>query len=483
VLFYNVELYAKMKGQQRRTERTMTEAAYNLNEENRIFYGKLFRIGIPVLIQQMVSIALNLADTIMVGKVSENALAAVGAANQVYFIYSVVLFGIFSGAAVLAVQYWGIRDLSSLRKILGIDYVMCLATAVPAMVLAYFAAPQLIRLFSTEAEVVALGTGYMKIACFSYIFAGLSYVITYNSRAIQDLKVPTVINGVAIGINIILNYGLIYGRLGLPELGVEGAATATLIARILECAAMFTAVYIRRDHPLKARPGELLSFSRELFIRVMKTAIPVILTEGLWALSVSMTFAAYGKISASALAIVQIAVTVTDFFQTVYFGAGNAASVIVGEVLGQGRRNVAWRYSKKIMNITWVLNLTVTLVIILIRQPVAMIYDFDPATTDLLMKALLVYAITITPKMLAYITICGILRAGGDTLYCMFMDVGFNVGIQVPLAWFAVLGLHLPLHWALLLVSVSDFIKVFLCYQRFYSKKWMNVITDREEED
>ncbi len=122
------------------------------------FYRRLTVIGIPMVIQQIISVTLNLADTIMVGKVSENALAAVGAANQVYFIFGVVLFGIFSGAAVHAVQYWGIRDLESLRKIVGIDYTMCLVLSLPAIAVVFFAAPFFIRLFSDNAEVIMLGT-------------------------------------------------------------------------------------------------------------------------------------------------------------------------------------------------------------------------------------------------------------------------------------------------------------------------------------
>lgn len=461
----------------------MNTTEEQIQDERSIFYHKLVRIGIPVLIQQIVSIGLNLVDTIMVGRVSENALAAVGAANQVYFIYSIVIFGIFSGASVYAVQYWGIRDLQKLRNVLGIDYLMSVVTAVPAVALAWFAAPQLIRLFTGEAEVVALGTEYLHIVCFSYLFAALSFVISFNSRAVQDLKAPTAINACAIGINILLNYCLIYGHLGMPALGVRGAAIATLTARILECIAMHVSVRCRKSHPLKAGLREMCGFSRKMFRSVMVTAVPVIVTEGLWALSVSMIFAAYGRISASALAIVQIASTVTDFFQAVYFAVGNASAVIVGESLGQGRRNRAWRDSRRIMGITWILNLLMTLAIILMRSPIAAIYQFDGNTTELLMKSLLVYAVALTPKMLAYMTICGILRAGGDTLFCMFLDVGFNMGLQVPLAFFGVLVLNLPLHWAIALVTVADFLKVIFCYQRYYSKKWLNVITDMEETD
>ena len=450
-----------------------------IKEEN--FYRKLTVIGIPMIIQQVIAVTLNLADTIMVGKVSENALAAVGAANQVYFIFSVVLFGIFSGAAVHAVQYWGIRDLVSLRKIVGIDYTMCLVLSVPTVAVVFAAAPLFIRLFSDEPEVIELGTQYMKIACFSYIFAALSFVISYNSRSIQDLKYPTIINACAIAMNIFLNYVFIYGNFGVPALGVRGAAIATTVSRILECVAMMLSVYLRKEHPLKAYPSQLFCYSRELLVNVMKTAVPVIITEGMWAFSVSAIFAAYGKISASALAISQIAVTVTDFFQTIYFGLGNASSVIIGEVLGQGRRSTAFEYSRKVLKVTWILNIIMTVVIILARTPIAAIYDFSPETTEMLMKALLVYAVALTPKMLAYMTICAILRAGGDTVFCMYMDVAFNVGLQIPLAYIGVLVLKWPLHWVMAFVAIADFIKVFFCYYRYYSKKWMNIFTGREE--
>ncbi len=463
------------------TDNLTEHNAQTLEEENKIFYRKLVITGIPMVIQQVIAVTLNLADTIMVGKVSENALAAVGAANQVYFILGVVLFGIFSGASVIAVQYWGIGDVASLRKIVGIDYTMCVVLSIPAIALIYFAAPSIIGIFSDEAEVILLGTNYLKIACFSYFFSGLTFVISYNSRAIQDLKYPTTINACAILCNIILNYILIYGNLGAPKLGVVGAAIATLISRILECAAMLLSVYLRKEHPLKAMPSEMLSFSRDLFKRVMKTAVPVIITEGLWAVSVSSIFAAYGKISASALAVSQIAVTVTDFFQTIYFGLGNAAAVIIGGVLGQGRKELAYRYSRNIIKVTWALNAVMTVILIISRKFIADIYDFSAETTDMLMKALLVYAIALTPKMFAYMMICAIFRAGGDTVFCMYVDVSLNVGAQIPLAYIGVLALKWSLPWVMALVAIADFVKVFFCFHRYYSKKWMNIFTGMEE--
>ncbi len=452
-------------------------------QENRLFYRQLLTVGIPVLIQNLIAVGLNLADTIMVGKVSANALAAVGAANQVYFVYSVILFGIFSGAAVYTVQYWGIKDLVSLRKILGIDYVMCLALTVPVVIAAFFASPALMGLFTDDPEVIALGGDYMRIACFSYLFSGMTFVITYNSRAIIMLKVPTIINGGAILINVFLNYCLIYGNCGLPELGVEGAAIATLIARVIECLSMYSYVYLSKDHPLGARFSEFMGFGKELYKSVMRTAVPVMFNEGCWALSVSMVFAAYGKIGPAALAIVQVANTITEFLQTAYAGVSNASTVIVGQALGQGKVEHAVIYSRRIMTMAWILNVVMTLLLIFIREPIAMIYDFDAETTELLLSSMFVFAVAITPKMLTYVIICGILRAGGDTFYCMVVEAGLNLLLQVPLAYISVLVLGLPLPVAIAVVASSDVIKAVLCYRRYYSRKWINIFTGSEVQD
>lgn len=454
----------------------MTQVTLTREDKNS-FYRQLLFIGFPIILQQLVGVCLNLVDTIMVGKVSEEALAAVGAANQIYFIYTVLLFGIFSGAGVYLIQFWGIRDLTSLRKILGIDYMMFVIVAIPVVMLSFFAAPFLIGLFSSDALVIELGTDYMRIACWSFFFSGLTFLVSYNSRATAMLKVPTIVNLVAICINIFLNYCLIFGNFGMPKMGVEGAAMATLIARVLECIGMYSYVYLSKNNPLRAMPKELFGFSKEMFRNVMKTAVPVILNESLWAVSVAMIFAAYGRIGATALAVVQIANTATDVFHTVYTGLSNASAVIIGQTLGQGKRDNAYGYSGIVLKVTWILNVIMTVLFIISRGPIADIYDFNAETTSLLMDSLFVYAIAITPKMLAYLIICGILRAGGDTLYCMIIDASLNMIFQVPLAFIAVLVLDLSLPLVIAVVAISDFVKVIFCYQRYFSKKWVNVFT------
>ncbi|MGF6376146.1 putative MATE family efflux protein [Clostridiales Family XIII bacterium PM5-7] len=441
------------------------------------FYRKMVIIGIPVVFQNLISIGLNLIDTLMIGMLGEQQLAAVGAANQVYFIFTVSLFGLFSGAAVYTAQYWGAQDLDGVRKVLGIDYLVGLSFAVVVSILAYALAPQIIGLFSEDDAVIQYGVNYIRIACFSYIFSSISGAISYNSRAIQNLMVPTIINAVALSINAVLNYLLIFGKAGLPQMGVEGAAVATLIARVFEFLALVGYVYTRKEHPLKVRPDKLLQFGKELFKKVMKTAMPVVLTEGGWSLSVALIFAAYGMLGTSALAVAQVANVVSEMLQSVYFGVGNASAMLIGEMLGQKNKEKAFQSGKQAVRIVWILNAIITVVMILISVPVSGIYNFSGETNRLLIITLITMAVLLTPKMLGYIYIVGILRAGGDTVFCMKVETICNLCVQAPLAYIAVLLFHLPLPLAMAMVQLGDLVRIFVCRRRFNSKKWINIVT------
>lgn len=445
--------------------------------DDKQFYRKMVIIGIPVVFQNIISIGLNLIDTLMIGLLGEQQLAAVGAANQVYFIFTVSLFGLFSGAAVYTAQYWGAQDLDGVRKVLGIDYLVGLSFAVVVSVLAYALAPQIIGLFSNDDAVIQYGVDYIRIACFSYIFSSISGAISYNSRAIQNLMVPTIINASALLVNAVLNYFLIFGKAGFPQMGVEGAAIATLIARVFEFIALVTFIYSKKDHPFRVRPDKLMKFGKDLFKKVMKTALPVVLTEGSWATSVALIFAAYGMLGTSALAVAQVANVVSEMLQSVYFGVGNATAMLIGEMLGQKNKEKAFDSGKKAVKLVWILNGIITVIMILLSMPAASVYNFNGETNRLLIITLITMAVLLTPKMLGYIYIVGILRAGGDTVFCMKVEILCNLLIQAPLAFFAVMVLGLPLPLAMVLVQMGDVVRILICRPRFKSKKWLNIVT------
>lgn len=448
-----------------------------LTTEGKTFYRKMILIGLPIVFQNLISIGLNLIDSLMIGRLGEAEVAAVGAANQVYFVYVITLFGFYAGAAVHTAQYWGARDIPNVRKMLGINYIVGALFSTAVTIFAYFCAPMLLGLFSEDPEVIALGVGYIRIACFSYFFAGLSMAISYNSRAIQNLKLPTIVNAMALCLNAVLNYLLIFGVAGFPQMGVKGAAVATLIARIFEFLVLFTVIYMQKSHPFKAGPRQLFCFDWQYFVRAAKTAIPVVMSEFSWAGCVALIFMAYGRIGTEALAVAQVANTISDMLQSVFFGVGNATMMLIGETLGRKNKEEAFNNGKRSIMATWVLNVVTTILMIAVSRIITGFFNFDPATLELMYETLIVMAILISPKMLAYIYICGILRAGGDTVFCMYLELICNVLVQVPMAYFAVLVLHASLPMAMILVAVGELVRIVACVPRFRSKKWINVLT------
>ena len=450
----------------------------SLTNEGKTFYRKRLLIGIPVVLQNLISIGLNLIDSLMIGRLGEAEVAAVGAANQVYFVYVVTLFGFYAGAAVHTAQYWGAGDITNVRRMLGIDYIVGTLFSLVVSVFAYTCAPLIMGWFSKDPVVIQLGMDYMRIACFSYIFSGLSMAISYNSRAIQNLALPTTVNAIALLLNAVLNYLLIFGIGGFPMLGVKGAAVATLTARIFEFIAMFAVIYLQKRHPFKTGPAQLFGFDRDFFLKVCRTAIPVVFSEFSWAGCVALIFMAYGKIGTEALAVAQVANTISDMLQSFFFGVGNAAVMLIGENLGQGNKELAIANSKRSIHATWVLNVAITVLMLALSKPATGFFNFDAATLDLMFRTLVMMAILITPKMLAYIYVCGVLRAGGDTVFCMYLELFCNILIQVPMAYFAVLVLHTSLPMAMALVTLADIVRIIACVPRYRSMKWINIVVE-----
>ncbi len=442
------------------------------------YYIRLILLAIPITMQHIVSIGLNLVDNIMVGRLGPLELAAVGAANQVYTIYSMILFGLFSGAGVLVAQYYGAGNIKKIRTIMGMDVAIGLVLALFTFGLAQILAPQIIYIFVDDPKVIGLGVEYLRITSFTYLTTAVSFAVSYNSRPIQRMTVPAIIQVVSILTNTVLNYFLIYGTFGFPQMGVRGAAYATLIARIFELAAYIAYIVIDKEHPFHAKLSEYIGIDTQLAVSAMKTAMPVLISEGGWALGVSLVYAAYGKISPEALAVAQIGKVICDFSQCASFGLGSAGAALIGETIGKGDTTNVFAEAKKYLRVQWAQTLIMVAIILGIRKPIAIIYDFDAATTEMLMLSLFIFSFTQIPRIMSAALQCGILRPGGDTFYCMVVELATNLVIEVALAYISVLVFGLPLHLCILVASCGNLIKCTIMYYRFYSKKWINVVIE-----
>lgn len=454
----------------------MNGNALSLRKNDRTFYKTAAAIAIPIIFQQLIGICLNMIDTMMIGKLGVNELSGVGAANRVFFVFVIVCFGFYSGCSVLLAQYYGAEDTKNIRRILGIDYIFGASLSLLVMAASFLLAPQIISLFADEPEVIDFGVRYLRIVQISYIFTALTYVLTFNCRAIHRLVMPTIISCVALGINTFLNYCLIYGNFGLPKLGVEGAAIATVIARVAESIFIFIYVYRAKNHPLAGRPRELFSFGRTMLRRVLHTTYAVVISEGTWSIGNAVYYIAYGKTGGAALAVVQVASVAGDLFQAIFFGVGNACAVMIGNELGRHNTQRAYEYAKDFLRFTLFICIAMTVLFWFAKAPIIRFYDFDAITSALLDSTLNTYVIYLLPRMLTYTLFIGILRAGGDTRFCMLLDVGGIWCIGVPLAFLSAIVFQWQLPYVVALSLADEFFKLFICLWRLRSRRWINVL-------
>ena len=315
------------------------------------FFRAMFAIALPITLQNLIASSVNMLDTLMITSLGEASLAAVGLANQVFFFYSVTVFGVSTGSAVFIAQFWGKKDKDNIKKILGLSLSIASLIGVIFTIAALFIPNRIMMIFSKDPEVIRLGIEYLTIVSLSYIITGISFSYGVASRSIGDAKMPMVVSLISFVTNGIFNYLLIFGKLGLPALGIRGAAYGTLIARVVELTLVLYSIY-SGDGPLAASIKEMTNWNRNFVKRYIKTAYPVIVNEALWSLGTVLYSIAYAKIGTEAAAAVQILNTVQNLFMTITRGMGNACTVMVGNKIGAGEEEVAVEYANRFLIIS-----------------------------------------------------------------------------------------------------------------------------------
>ncbi|BES64152.1 MATE family efflux transporter [Gottschalkiaceae bacterium SANA] len=448
-------------------------------EENQQFYRTMVTIAAPIAIQSLIGTSLNMVDTMMIGSLGAESIAAVGIANRIFFLFILFVFGGFSGMSIFTSQFWGQKDLKNIHRVQGIMLSFGFLVSGLFMILALVFPKQIMQIFIDDPEVVRLGVSYMRIIAWSYPLTAMTFAYSYASRSVHRTKLPMVASMVALSLNTFLNYCLIYGNLGFPKWGVAGAATATVVSRTIEMAILIGVIYLGKGHPLAASRKEMRDYDMDMVKRVIKTSAPVFVNEATWALGVTVYYIAYGFLGTEAVAVVQICYVVSDFFQSLFMGIGNAAAVMIGNQIGAAKESLAYEYGVKFLRMSFILSILIGAALYLSRGEIVQFYSLDMETKASLMKALAVVAAFQLPKMFTFVMIVGVLRSGGDTRYCMILDLVGVWAIGVPLAFISTLVWHLPVHWVLVCVFFEEILKGFVTIPRFLSKRWVNnVIRD-----
>ncbi len=440
------------------------------------FLKKILVIGVPVALQGLLNTTVNLVDNLMIGTLGENAIAAVGLANKVFFVFSLLLFGTVSGSGILAAQYWGIQDMKNIRKVLGMSLLIGLLASALFLVPSVVRPKLVMRIFSTSEATIALGAEYLIIAAVSYPFTAVTNCYVAMLRAVNQVKAPVVISCMTILINITLNYIFIFGKFGAPAMGVAGAAVATLSARICEMIVLLLIIYLRKS-PVAAKLSEMFGYSKEFLKKYAVTVTPVICNEFMWGLGVTMYSLAYGRMGDSAVAAITIAQTIQDLLLVLFQGLSAATAVILGNALGAGELKTAERYAKNAQVLQFLLTALMMVLCIAFRWQFIGLYSVSEEVAGDVSLCLIAFSLFMPFKMYNYVNVVGVLRSGGDTKFCLFLDCAGVWLIGIPLAFLGGLFWKLPIYIVYALVMTEEIFKFVLGIYRYRTKKWIRNLT------
>lgn len=443
------------------------------------FYRKISGIALPMAAQQILNQGASFVDTIMVSRVG--GVGAVAVATQLDSLLGTVSFGINSGINIYSAQFFGAKDWKSLKKCFGFQLMMNLLNCLVFFTIAVVGGTAFLGFYSNDADIIATGWEYMRISCCGYIFMSITNTFTFMYRAIQRTKVPMYIS---IGVNLtnaFLNYLLIFGKLGLPRMGVAGAALATVIA--LGCGSLAHVTYaVVTKQPFLGSLRELTDWDLRFLTPIVRRMLPLIANEALFGFGSTMYVKAYGLLGSSALEIYKIANTVGNFFYIAVQGMNSAVGLVVGEQLGKrdlegAKQSVRWLFPVSAM-----LAVLMAVLISIFARPMVALFGLSDATVAAMAATMVrLFSIRIACRLFNVIFMSTI-RAGGDSVFLMFLDCGVMWLVGVPLAFAGVRIFGLTSITALFtLIQVEQLVRMAIGFARYRQGKWCRNLTQETQ--
>ena len=456
----------------------MLEKNQPIKIERGPLYRTLVRVALPIALQSLIASSLNLIDALMVGSLGEVELAAVGLSNQFFFVHWGVLFGIASGSSAFMAQFWGKQDVQSIRKVTGFVIGLCVLVSMFFFIPGMFFPQYVLRIFTDIPEAIVLGQDFIQIASVCFLTLSITVPFTAALRATQQTKIPLKISLVVFSTNTLLCYILIFGKFGLPAMGVKGAGIAIAVARTLELLLMLYAVFGRKNL-LAGAFKEFVGWHKSFAARILITAVPVMVNETMWSMGMATYNAAYGRMGITEFAAIQASSTINTMFILAIFSLGDAVLILVGQRIGMGEMDYAYELAKRLLRIGIFIGVVSGGLLIFSSQFIIKLFNFTPLGQQYALYIIAIYGLFMPLKVYGGLNIVGTLRCGGDTKFAMFTEVGSVWLIGVPIVFFGALYLKLPIYMVVLMAQFEEVVKSILCTKRFLSKKWLkNLVND-----
>ncbi len=442
---------------------------------NKEFYQKMALIAIPISLQQLITVGINLMDTIMLSSMGDAQLSASSLAGQFINLFQICCMGIGMGASVLVSRFWGMEDHKSLKISITIMLRICLGICF-AFTLANILIPDLImRMYTNEVEIIDYGLLYLKWLMPTYFCIGLTLTSTIVLRSVGQVRIPLFSSICAFFVNIFFNWMFIFGKLGAPRMEIAGAALGTLIARVFELV-FICGYFFFIDEKIRYRLVDLKMKCGSLVQSYLKISIPVLISDFLLALGNNAVAMVMGHIGSTFVAANSVTVVVQQLSSVLTQGISNASGIITGHTMGEGNIEKAQQQGYTFLGLGLVIGVLAAILIMAIRTPMINYYQITPEAKEIAYHLMDAISIIMIFQSMNSILTKGVLRAGGDTKFLMAGDILFLWVASIPLGALAGLVFHWDSFWIYILLKIDQIIKCVWCFFRLKSGKWMKKI-------
>ena len=445
--------------------------------KDREFYRKVIRIATPIILQNVITIGVNMMDTIMLGKYGEIQLSASSLANDFINIFQILCMGMGCGAAVLTAQYWGSGDINSLKKAVSIMLRFMFSIAAVLTLAVVLFAPQIMHIYTNEAEVIQKGAVYFYWSLPTFFLMGISLTLTQVLRSIGTVRIPLRSSVISFFLNIFFNWVFIFGHLGMPEMQIAGAALGTVIARVAETL-IIGGHFFFLDEKVRFRIRDIFMPAGDITVKYFKYSVPVMASDSLLAFgntAVSIIIGHMGTAFTAAYAIV----AVIQRFSTVFTsGIGMASSTITGNRIGEGKPEQAYHEAITLITIAALIGILAGIFIKVCGPAICSLYEIQPETRKIADQMISAVSLMIVFQSMQSVLTKGVLRGGGDTKFCMMVDAVFLWIVSVPLGYYTGLVLHMNAFIVFLSLKADWMIKSVLGTIRVLSGKWIRNLTE-----
>ena len=440
------------------------------------FYKAFFSMTAIIAMQNLITFAVNLADNIMIGGYSQDALSGVAMVNQIQFLLQMIIGGIGNGISVLGAQYWGKKQVEPIRRVVSIGMVLALVASVAMTLVAYFFPDQTLSLLTNEQAVISEGSKYLVIVCLSYVLFAITNVLLASLRSVETVRIGFVVSLTALAVNIVLNYGLIYGRLGMPELGVEGAAIATLASRTVEFLVVIVYVFFL-DRKIRWKAKDMPHLDKALFRDYIRVGLPLILSSSIWGLAMSAQTAILGRMGEETIAANSIATTIFQVVTVACYGSASASGVIIGKCVGEGDIPRVKGYSKTLQIIFVCIGILTGIVLWSCKDLIISLYSITEETKVLAGQFITVLSVTVVGTSYQCACLTGIVTGGGDTRFVLINDLIHQWLVVIPAAFLSAFVIHAPLWVTFACLKSDQVLKCFVAIFKVNRYRWIRVLT------